>query len=188
MFIKNIILSVFFVFYFGVNSSFAGSQDVKILIGGKQLDSSWGLNRTMDSFGLKYSYFPMSSPLAITVDWIGHSSSDSLSTGKSDSYISDFNFGLKVQPYVITRNLRPFIGGGLSIVSAEIDYLSSDSISKHKDVALGYWVGGGADYIVSDHWILGIDSRYVVAETDVSGKDKKLGGFGWGITLGYIFR
>jgi len=119
---------------------------------------------------------------------MGYSSLSKIESGKYEAYISDFGLGLKFQDYVASRNVLPFVESGISIVSSEIEYPNIGGDNRFEDWDLGYWMGIGVDYMISDQWTLGMVTRYVVSEVEIAGENKKLGGLGWGITFGYVFR
>ena len=80
-------------------------------------------------------------------------------------------------------HMRPFIGGGLSMMNAEIEVLGV-SVS---DSAPGLWLGGGVYWALTPHFNLGFDLRFSRATVTLAGVDGEAGGNHLGLLLGYHY-
>jgi len=59
MILIKIMKRIVFAYFIVINFSFAENKDLKVVIGEKRLDSSWGIDSSMGSFGIRFSYFPI---------------------------------------------------------------------------------------------------------------------------------
>lgn len=81
--------------------------------------------------------------------------------------------------------ISPYIGGGLAIVSASLEYENAGVVVDDDDLAFGGWVGAGAYYAITPNLNLGFDLRYSKAEVNLFDQGRESGGLNVGVTIGY---
>ncbi|KJZ15632.1 hypothetical protein OA92_16460 [Marinomonas sp. SBI22] len=158
----------------------------KVVIGSKSLEDKWGKDDSMDTLGLLFTYFPSSLPIGIATDIYGNGNETGNSV-KTETAAGEFNLGLRLQSPVLNKSFSPYIGAGVSFVAAEREVNNAGKKTTYDDTGVGYWVGGGIDYIFAQRWTLGIDARYTSADVKLNGQELDAGGSGFGATLGYRF-
>ena len=80
-----------------------------------------------------------------------------------------------------------FIEGGAVQISAEYsgtDTTTGDKLSDSGS-AIGYWIGGGIDYLVTDTISVGLEARMSAADVKLFGGEVGAGGTHLGVTLRY---
>jgi len=83
------------------------------------------------------------------------------------------------------RLLRPFLGGGLAIIRAEVEASARGESTSDTDTALGVWLDTGAYVTLAERWNLGIDGRWSWAKSDMLGVDDgDVGGWHLGVLVG----
>lgn len=100
-------------------------------------------------------------------------------TAKVESEIMEFDLGLRKiweQPKV----LRPFLGGGLAIIRAEIEASARGRSTSDTDTAVGAWLDAGIYVTLAERWNVGVDGRWSWAQLDLAGVDDG-NGKGWHI-------
>ncbi|MCK4786753.1 MAG: hypothetical protein KAV87_23545 [Desulfobacteraceae bacterium] len=81
--------------------------------------------------------------------------------------------------------VRPFIGGGIALISAELEaWPFANTVSDHDD-AIGIWIGGGVYWTLAGHFNLGFNLRWSKAEVTLFGVDSEAGGIHAGFFLGF---
>ena len=163
------------------------TSTIKLLLGGKSLNSKWGSDDFMNSIGFLFTYQPMSLPIGLAIDFYGNGSESNSSGIETETIIGEVNFGIRWQPVIQSSAITPYLGAGISYAEAELEYIDSGIKRKSDDSAGGYWLGGGVDYIFAERWTFGIDARFSSVDVKLNGQDRDAGGFGLGIALGYRF-
>ena len=101
-----------------------------------------------------------------------------------ESITSEINGGVRKIWEVSGSSFRPYIGGGLAIISAELEGTSFTTVSDD-DSSLGIWLNGGVYWTLGRSFNLGLDLRYSRAEVNIFGVDVEAGGTHAGLILGY---
>ena len=81
--------------------------------------------------------------------------------------------------------IRPFIGGGIAVISSEIEARTVGVTFSDDDNALGIWIEGGVYWRVSEQFNLGLNARWSKAEVEIFGVDYEAGGNHFGVLIGY---
>ncbi len=173
-------------FSIGSVSAADSSSSFKVMLGTKSLDAEWGKDDSMDTVGFLYSYFPSASPVGLAVDVYG-SGNESGSSVKTETSTGEVNLGVRFKAPELAGAISPYVGGGVSFVTAELETNNSGSKTTYDDTGVGYWVGGGVDYSFAQRWTLGVDVRYTSVDVTLNGQERDAGGTGFGATLGYEF-
>ncbi len=87
-----------------------------------------------------------------------------------------------------TKRFRPFLGGGLAVVRAEIEASGLGRSISNNDTVLGVWLDAGAYVTLDGRWNLGIDGRWSWAKADLlEVENADVGGWHLGVLLGVHF-
>lgn len=164
-----------------------GYSSVKVLLGSKSLDSDWGNDDSMETIGFQATYQPKSLPFGIAFDFYGSGNEDEIGSNKTETTVAEINLGLRYSPTIIAGAFSPYLGGGISYAAVELTQVGSGVETKYDDTGIGYWVGGGIDYLFSDYWFIGINAQYSTADVELNNGKLDAGGFSWGATFGYRF-
>ncbi|QFT11485.1 outer membrane protein [Vibrio sp. THAF190c] len=163
------------------------SSSFKVLLGNKSLASEWDENDGMDSIGFLFTYQPSTLPIGLALDLYGNGNEEKINGIKTETSVGEANIGLRWQPLATNSVFSPYLGTGISYATAELEYVESGTKYKAHDSALGYWIGGGVDYIFSEQWTIGVDAKFSKVDVKLNGKERDAGGLGLGIALGYRF-
>lgn len=104
-----------------------------------------------------------------------------------DGSTSEIGLGLRHVIEGDSDEMNFFIEGGAVQISAKFsgtDLTTGEKLS-NSDSALGYWVGGGLDYQVSDTFSVGLEARMSAADVKLFGLEVGAGGTHLGVTLRY---
>lgn len=169
-------------------TAYAGG-DVNFLIGGKPfMNDDWDPVANQGTFGVEVTFGRETWPVWIAIDSFG---ADKIARNVTfdfegtlythDIYGSTGEFDLGVRKIWGNHKTRPFIGGGVGLISAEIDLgVPSDSADK-----VGPWVGGGVFWRLGSRFNLGVTTRWSDANVTVFGSDLQAGGFTGGVLIGW---
>ena len=141
----------------------------------------------MDTIGFQFTYLPQSLPLGIALDLYGNGNENNTNGLKTETTIGEINLGLRWEVPIFSDSLKPFIGAGVSIASTELQTVISNTKRTYEDTSTGYWVGGGIDYIFTQHWSVGFDAHYSSIDVTLNGDNRDAGGLTLGATVGYHF-
>ncbi|MEZ8374980.1 outer membrane protein [Vibrio cyclitrophicus] len=183
---KNVIASLLLLSTGFANAS-GNDVTIKMLLGEKSLDSNWGKNDSMDSIGLQFTYLPASVPVGVALDFYGSGNEEKTNGIKTETTVAEINLGVRWQPQLFSDSWAPYLGGGVSYAAAELQDLNSGKKSTYKDNGVGFWVGGGIDFIFTERWSIGVDARYSEVDVKLNGQTVDAGGLGFGATVGYRF-
>lgn len=171
----------------GYTNATSGDSSFKVLVGDKSLDSDWENDDSMNTVGFMFTYIPPSLPVGVALDFYGSGNENNANGVKTEAAVGELNLGLRWQASTLADSFIPYLGGGISFVAAELQTLDSDSKTINDDHGSGYWVGGGVDYFLADHWSAGFDVHYSSVDLTLDDEVRDAGGFTWGATLGYHF-
>jgi len=96
---------------------------------------------------------------------------------------------LGVRKIIMSRypKIQPYIGGGVSFMSAEQEYEETDHKVKQDDQGLGGWFGAGLYYEVISLLVVGLDVRLSYGEVTLFDEKLNAGGIYTGVTIGLQF-
>ena len=168
--------------------------NINALIGQREQDKSFSDTENIqeqDMLGLMMDWGAEGWPINIALD---------LTSGSKDT--NDENFDVNVDGstmaidggvrwyFVKNRSWEPYVGGGVSYISAEVDTSGENNDIEFDDSTVGYWLNGGIKWVIGEHFNLGGDIRWEKAELDVEDDlgnptDVEAGGLGYAVLLGY---
>lgn len=124
-------------------------------------------------------------PVSITYDLFVSHEEDEVGTVTNEGFTVENQFGIRKSFEWDGSRLRPYIGGGITVVSAEIETRTADSSSKDDDWGTGYWLGAGLLFRVAESFDIGADVRYSDADVDIFGNGLEAGGMHYNLTASY---
>ncbi|PLX45231.1 MAG: hypothetical protein C0609_03530 [Deltaproteobacteria bacterium] len=194
--IKAFLLSILLAasFFVAPTASYALEDywNVSILLGSKEMDDSdWAPLESHGVFGLMTDYKGAGWPISMAMDIYVTSSEEKTfydpSIGYFDASVttSELNFGVR-KHFAEDQRFRPFLGGGIGLITAEIETESSYGYgSDDSDSALGVWVDGGFSFSVTETFNIGMRLGYSSADVDINGYTADAGGTHLGFFLGW---
>jgi len=123
-------------------------------------------------------------PISIAIDILGSLDRETISGVEIEGSTSEFDIGIRKIWEVSGSSIRPFIGGGLAYITAELESITPVRVSV-EDSGTGIWLNGGVYWTLGQHFNLGIQARYSKAEVTLFGIDGEAGGTHAGVMLGY---
>ena len=180
--------------------------DINFFLGQKKLadDSLEPLDRQFE-FGTQMSFGGEKWPVAIAVDIMLSADAESVNVDYYDYYYygyysydgyivaatAEIDVGVRKTWEFDTNPIRPYVGGGLGIMSGAVVLTDDDGdeIESDSDATVGFWAGGGVFWRLGSKFNLGLSLRYSKAELDLSKvsleKKTDVGGFHAGLLLGW---
>jgi hypothetical protein len=178
------------------SSSSPGSWTGNIngFLGMKQLDEDdWEPVEEQTEFGVKLDFKQQSWPVSIAIDYFLSSDDDSglyfvpgygVISATLEGETSELCFGVR-KVWDASPTMRPFIGGGLAHITAEVEATALGVSASADDDAIGFWIGGGIYWTLGEHFNIGFDLRWSKAEVTINGVDAEGGGGHAGLLIGY---
>jgi hypothetical protein len=160
----------------------------------KYLDEDdWEPIEEQTEFGLRLDFKQEGWPVSVAIDYLVSSDDDTglyyisgygTVAATLDGETSELCLGVrKIWDHHPT--MRPFIGGGLALISAELEASALGVSVSEDDDAIGIWIGGGVYWTLAEHFNIGFDLRWSKAEVTLYGVDGEAGGTHAGFLLGY---
>lgn len=178
--------------------------NVNAVLGVKTLDDDeWEPADEHDEIGVMVDFGPASWPVAFTVGALRSDADETTGDPASgitvglEAEVLELSFGVK-KIWTPGRTVRPYIGGGVTRVSAEatgrvagvsstppVTIVFETIVGPEEDDAIGPWIAGGVYWTLGDAFNLGVDLRYSSADVELFGVDADAGGTHAGLLLGY---
>jgi hypothetical protein len=168
---------------------------VNFLIGQKALDDDD--TDPLDSgfaFGAIMSFGQEEWPVHIAVDALGYVDEEE----EFDPFLGDvtltgatFEAAVGVRKIWKIDNVRPYVGGGIGVVGAALEFDTAFGDTDADGNGFGPWIGGGTFWRLGERFNLGLDLRWNEAEVDLDFdgggtlEDVNVGGLGYGLTVGF---
>lgn len=168
--------------------------NINALIGQKEQDKSFSDTENVqeqDMLGLMLDWGADGWPVNLALDIVDSS---------KDSNDNDFNITVDgsvlaidggVRWYFVkNRSWEPYVGGGVSYISAQVDTSGVSNDIEFDDSTVGYWLNGGIKWVIGEHFNVGGDVRWEKAELSTEDDlnnpvDIEAGGLGYAVLLGY---
>ena len=178
---------VFTFLLFSVMSAHANpwSGNANFILGTKTLDDNdWAPFDEQVAFGVLVDFKQQSWPISIAIDLLGSLDEETVLGVDTEASTTEFDIGIRKIWEVSGSSIRPFIGGGLALVNAEIKATNVVTASIDDD-GTGIWLNGGVYWTLGQHFNLGLQARYSKAEVQFLGVDIEAGGTTAAVMLGY---
>ncbi len=170
---------------FSINASAgAWTGNVNLFLGEKKLDKDdWDPADKQAEAGLLVDFRPAEWPVNIAIDLLASEDKVTILGIKVKATTTEVDLGIRKIWELSGSSIRPYIGGGVAFINAEIEERSTN-ISVD-DSGTGYWLNGGVYWTFSESFNLGLELRYSKADVTFLGSDVKAGGTHAGVILGY---
>ena len=157
-------------------------------IGLKNLNSSdWPDLDTHFAMGVIFDIKKDSWPISIALDIFDTGDEYKHDGIKNLGHTTEYQLGIRKIFMDQNSKFQPYIGGGVSFMSAELEYQDSNNIMTQDDRAVGVWLGTGMYYEINPSFVLGLDVRYSYGEVTLFNKERDAGGLYTGLTAGFQF-
>jgi hypothetical protein len=182
---KKIVLAII-VSIFAISAhaeEFTGN--VNFLLGQKSLESDdWGELDSQLAFAVLVDFKQEQWPISIALDFLGSYDERTEMGVDIEGTTSEFDAGVRKIWAVSDGTIKPYIGGGIAFINAELKAIDFFTVSDD-DNGVGFWLNGGIYWTLNQHFNLGFDLRYSDAEVTLFGVDGEAGGTTAGIMVGY---
>lgn len=176
------------LFLLTLSAAHAGdwTGNVSGYLGHKSLDDKdWPQLDSQFAVGVLFDIKHNSWPVSIAADIIGSGDVHENGSQKDEGYTVETHLGIRKIFEFPSYSIKPYLGGGIAFVNAELKDKDGATTLSEDDSAVGAWVGGGMYVGLSSHFNLGLDVRYSKAEVTLFNVDREAGGLHAGITAGY---
>ena len=181
---RNILVVVLMLFFVNANAN-EWTGNLNFFLGQKTLDSEdWDFLDKQPEFGVLVDFKQQDWPVSIAIDFLGSADDGTESGVFVEGQTSEINLGVRKIWGVAGSSIRPYIGGGLALINAEIKATGFTSVSDD-DSGTGVWFGGGIYWTLGQSFNIGLDLRYSQADVTLFGTDGEAGGTHAGLMLGY---
>ena len=181
---KNILAVILMLFFINAPAN-AWTGNVNAFLGQKTLDEDdWSPIDKQPEFGVLLDFKQQDWPVSIAIDLLGSADDTTVAGVLIEGSTSEFDVGIRKIWEVSGSPIRPYIGGGLAFVNAEVKGTYIFTVTED-DSGTGIWLNGGVYWTLSQHFNLGLDLRYSQADVTLYGIDVQAGGTHAGIILGY---
>ncbi len=184
--LKNITVSVVFLLatplahagdWTGNNSGYLGTKSID--------DNNWpDLDHEL-AMGAIIDIRQQDWPVSIALDFVSTGDRHDYGSQEDETTVLEGHIGIRKVFTLANSPIRPYLGGGMALVAAEISSdIGSVSISED-DHVIGKWIGIGSYFDLGPQLHMGIDMRYSAAEVRLSNQDRDIDGVYTGVSLGY---
>ncbi len=155
-------------------------------IGSKHMDDAdWGTLDSQEALGFMLDIKKESWPVSITYDLFGAGEVRKNGAIKDESYTVESHIGIRKAFQLENSKTRPYIGGGVTFLTAEIKNKTATTSVKDDDNGTGLWIGAGWQTAVTESFDVGFDMRYSAAEVTIFNQDLEAGGMHYAATASY---
>lgn len=145
--------------------------NVSLALGNKQLDNDdWGDDGDSHFLaGVALDFAPERWPVNVVIDFYRSSTDDEDEFSSVEVGTNEIAIG--VRKYFSSDVVQPHIGGGLSFLTADWEVQTSifggtTTFDDTSETAVGFWLGGGVNFIIAEHFLLGAQLRYGMADVE----------------------
>ncbi len=164
------------------------SGHISGLIGLKSMNSSdWPNINTHFSMGFLFDIKKESWPVSITLSLMDTGSEYKHDGLKDLSHTTEYHFGVSKIFKSDDSKIQPYIGGGVSLMYAELEYQTNSNTMTEDGRDVGVWLGAGMYYEIKPRFVLGFDARYSQGEVVLFNAERDIGGLSASATVGYRF-
>ena len=158
-------------------SGYAGHKSVD--------EEDWPNLDSQTSVGVISDFRKQSWPVSIAADLIFSADVHESGVEEDTGGTAEAHLGARKIFTLDNSSFRPYVGGGVALVTALLENENAGVTIDEDDRAVGAWVGAGTYYAVTPSFNIGLDVRYSKAEVTLFDKKREAGGLNAGITAGY---
>ncbi|HKY32259.1 MAG TPA: outer membrane beta-barrel protein [Candidatus Polarisedimenticolia bacterium] len=162
----------------------ASTGHANFFLGFKMLDEDdWEPLESQPAFGAEVSWGGDDWPILIATDLLLSADDDDEFGADVEARTAELDLG--VRKIWEVDNVRPYVGGGIGLISAEVEVETPLGDVDDDDNAIGLWAGGGVFWRLGERFNLGVSGRWSKAEVEFAGADVEAGGLSLGLLLGW---
>jgi len=172
----------------------AWSGNVNGFLGAKILDDDdWAPVDEHGEIGVLIDFKQKSWPISIAIDLLFSSDEEDVSfavlnfgtfNANLEGNTTEFNLGVR-KIWDNLSKVRPFIGGGIAFINAEVKGTALGISVSDDDTGVGVWFDGGVYFTLTEHFNIGADVRWSKAEVTLFNIDGEAGGWHVGALIGF---
>jgi hypothetical protein len=185
---KKITFLFLVALFFSITNINAGdwTGNVNIILGQKSLDKDdWKPLEGQVEFAIETDFREKTWPFNIAIGFVGTADKEELDYNVDlEGTTAETNIGIK-KIWENSGNIRPFIGGGLSLITAETKASSEGVSVSLDDSGTGFWLSTGIYWTLGGHFNLGVEAKYSTAEISIGDFDVEAGGTHVGGLVGF---
>jgi len=154
----------------------------------KTLDSSdWPDINKHFSLGVITDIKKDSWPISIALDIMDTGGKHNHDGMTDQGHTTELHFGLRKIFMNQHPKIKPYVGGGVSFMSADQEYEVNNQDTRQDDEGVGGWFGAGMYYEIISMLVLGLDARLSYGEVTLFDEKLNAGGLYTGVTAGFQF-
>jgi len=159
--------------------------NANLLLGVKFLDEiDWDPLDEQAEAGIDIDFRRREWPVNLAVAFVYSMDEDDVDGVDLDGSTAELRLGIR-KIWEPEQTIRPFIGGGIVLLRADIDSeYQGTKISDH-DETVGIWVNGGIYWTLNRSLNLGFNLGFSTGEVTLFGHDADAGGFQSALLVGY---
>jgi hypothetical protein len=162
--------------------------DANFFLGSKQVDQDdwgvFGVDGGWGEFGAEITWGPEKWPVWFATDvLVAIDAKENYGFPGNDVVTITEEIALGVRKVWKAGATRPYIGGGLDIITGAVAIDTPDT--SEGDIGLGPWVGGGVFWRLGSRFNIGVSARWSDAQVSIGGVDLAAGGMHYGLLLGW---
>jgi len=160
--------------------------NINLLLGTKHLGGWWEPCEKQGELGALLDYKEESWPFSVAVSYLSSSYKETIG-GYASVKVETTELGLGVKKIWEggPLNLRPYIGIGIALISAELTGSLWGIGISDSDTVPGFWATGGVYLTISESFGIGLECRSSRAEATLFGEETEIGGNHAGLLFGY---
>ncbi len=172
----------------------AWTGNVNGFLGAKILDEDdWAPVDEHVEIGILLDFKQKSWPISIAIDLLFSSDEEDINfavlnfgtfNANLEGNTTEFNLGIR-KIWDNLSKVRPFIGGGIAFINAEVKGTALGISVSDDDTGVGVWFDGGVYFTLTEHFNIGVDVRWSKAEVTLFNIDGEAGGWHVGALLGF---
>ena len=161
--------------------------NVNFFVGSKSMEETdWAPVEDQGEFGIELDFGKKSWPFNIAIDIMSSSKEEEFGALTLKGETHELNLG--VRKIFDLGGPKPFIGGGLSIISAKASATVGPLTGSADYGGTGLWIAGGIYFTLGESFNLGLEFKHSAAKDEVvsggNSYDIELGGSHAGLILG----
>jgi len=181
---KNILVVILMLLVINAHAN-EYTGNVNFFLGQKSLESDdWAPIDDQGEFGVLVDFKQNDWPVSIAIDLLVSADTTTEFGVEFTAITSELNGGVRKIWDISGSSVRPYIGGGLALISADLEASDFTTVSDD-DNSIGIWLNAGIYWTLGQSFNLGFDLRYSQAEVTVFDVDVEAGGTHAGLILGY---
>jgi len=162
------------------------SGDANLFVGRKALGSGgWDTVNRQSELGAEVTWGKKEWPIRIATDFLNTSQKKTESGVELKGSTSEVDLGFR--KIWGKKNLHPFFGGGLALLTGTLKTSSAGVSDEERRSSAGIWAGGGAFWRFGPHFNLGAEARVSTGAVKFSGTGPENGGLHLGVLLGWAW-